>query len=490
MLKRIFYKAVFSTVIISSLSACNKYLDLQPPNGITSNKFWKTKEDLQGAVIGIYTTMSGGGPVSAAFMWGELRADFLIATPFASRAAVDVMSHNILPTNALADWSPIYRVINLCNTVIELGPKVKEIDATLTQTQLENYLGEAYAIRALMYFYLARTFGDVPLKLKASITDDDIVDLAKSNQQEVLNQILSDLTIAENFAAVTYGNVNHDKGRITKWAVNAMQADVYLWMDRYEDCIEACQKVRTSGKFTLVEGDDNWFRKLYIEGNSVESIFEIQYETEPTNRNTAIFNLLNAANKSFLGNTAMLETFYTTDLIDPDNKDIRGEGVAINSADGIVYKYFVTNVDQMDRNWIYYRYADILLMQAEAYANSGRGQAALDIIEVIRARANALPGSALLVGPTDVNGITNYLVAERAREFAYEGKRWFDLLRNAKRNDFERIDILQDAAVRSVPAVSLEAAIAKMQDENSLYLPIYFTEIQRNKKLVQNPYYK
>ena len=155
-----------------------------------------------------------------------------------------------------------------------------------------------------------------------------------------------------------------------------------------------------------------------------------------------------------------------------------------------MYKYFVTNVDQMDRNWIYYRYADILLMQAEAYANSGRGQAALDIIEVIRARANALPGSALLVGPADVNGITNYLVAERAREFAYEGKRWFDLLRNAKRNDFERIDILQDAAVRSVPAVSLEAAIAKMQDENSLYLPIYFTEIQRNKKLVQNPYYK
>jgi hypothetical protein len=81
-------------------------------------------------------------------------------------------------------------------------------------------------------------------------------------------------------------------------------------------------------------------------------------------------------------------------------------------------------------------------------------------------------------------------LAERARELAYEGKRWYDLLRNAKRNNFARLDILNSAAVRVVPSAVQQSALNKLKDPNSLYFPIFQYEIQTDPNLIQNPFYK
>jgi hypothetical protein len=84
----------------------------------------------------------------------------------------------------------------------------------------------------------------------------------------------------------------------------------------------------------------------------------------------------------------------------------------------------------------------------------------------------------------------DYILEERARELAFEGKRWYDVLRHAKRNNYKRLDILLDMVARSVPSDRQQSAIAKFKDFNSHYLPIFQYELQTNKQLVQNPFYK
>jgi len=492
MSKSILYKTIILAVVAMSTCSCNKYLDEHPQNGITSDNFWQTKEQLQAAVIGCYSGLLGG--TTDFFLWGELRADFVKPGPGVTNDETNVINTTILPTNGIVKWAPIYSVINLCNTVIQFGPGVLSKDNTLTQAALNSYLGEVYAIRALMYFYLVRSFGNVPLKLTATATDDDLVQLASSAQKDVLKQIVADLTLAETDATASYGINAYDKGRITKFTVNAIQADVYLWMDDFADAITACDKIINSGKYGLVAGDVNWFTKVFVTGNSAEGIFELQFDSQSLN---PFFNLFSTTVKNqFLADPLIIDNFYTVDPINPLNVDIRGLDVAIHAADNSIYKYIALSpnslrtVDISYAHWIVYRYADILLMKAEACANSNRGQDALDLINTIRTRANALPGS--LQGPanTDVQGIQTYILAERAREFAFEGKRWYDLLRIAKRNNFARLDVLVTAAVESVPALYSQSALSKLHDPNSLYFPVPQGDLQTDPNLVQNPFYK
>lgn len=502
MLKKICLKLSLVTVLIATcFSSCNKWLDLKPQDGITGAEFWKTKEQVQSAVIGIYAGLiaspNGSRPLAeCAFLWGELRADMVSATTGTSPEENDVISVNILPTNSISNWRTVYQIINYCNTVIDNAPKVLTADATFTQDALKKYIAEAKTLRALMYFYLVRTFGDVPLKLKSSSSDEDIVPIAKSSQDDVLAQIIKDLNEAEPDAVTTYGDKASDKGRVTVYLVNALQADVNLWMGKYNECIAACNKVIGSSKFGLIDGGspDVWFNTLYGVGNSNEGIFELQFDKQALN---SFYELLQSPRRHLVANPAVLDEFYTVDPVDPvTNRDIRADGASVRSTDGMIWKYAGWNTStarataESYAHWIVYRYADILLMKAEALNETGNGQAALDLITQVRNRARALPATNTSPSPSDRLGIEDFILQERAREFAYEGKRWFDLLRFAKRNNYERLNILLDVVSKTVPPDRQQSAIAKIKDKNSHYLPIYYYELQTDKLLVQNPFYK
>jgi len=498
MFKKKIYKVLVFSILAISASSCGKYLELRPQDGIIREKFWQSKEQLQSAVIGCYNAMmvsagSRPSPAESFFVWGELRGDMIEPGLGASIDEVNVVNGNILPTNGVTDWRNFYRVINLCNTVLDFGPGVKSVDNTLSQEQLNAFLGEALTLRALMYFYLVRSFGDVPLKIKSTSSDEELVQLAKSSQKDVLNQIVADLKLAEGYSVASFGNNAYDKGRVTKFTVNALQADVYLWMDNYTECIAACDKIINSGRYGLVTGNSGWFPAVFATGNSSEGIFELQFDQQILNPYFAMFA---TTRRRYAANTIVADEFYTVDLLDENNKDIRGLDAALKVGDQTIYKYLGLSAnnsrtqDVSYAHWIFYRYADVLLMKAEACANANRGQETLDIISTIRTRARALPGSALTPATTDVNGLTDYVLAERARELAYEGKRWYDLLRNAKRNNFARLDILSTAAVRVVPAANQQSALNKLKDPNSLYFPIFQYEIQTDPNLIQNPFYK
>ncbi|MVN22709.1 RagB/SusD family nutrient uptake outer membrane protein [Mucilaginibacter arboris] len=494
--------AVLILIMLFSCS-CNKYLDLKPQDGIIKDEFWKTKEQLQAAVIGCYASLLGSATgngtgndrplADVLFVWGEARADMVGGGPGVTVDEVGILSDNILSSNSFTNWAPVYKIINYCNTVLDNGPGVMQYDKTLTQTQLNAYLSEALALRALMYFYLVRSFGDVPLKLKSTASDTDLQQLTKTSQKDVLAQILTDLKQAESNAVFSYGDNASNKGRITKYTIYTMEADVYLWMDDYNDCITACDKVINSGQYGLVAGTGGWFNTLYYNGNSSEGIFEFQFDSQKLNPFYAMF-LTNKAR--YVSGATVMDDFFGIDFNDATDYDIRGSGASVNTNDNNIFKYVAATsttyrtTDVSYAHWFVYRYADVLLMKAEACINVNRGQDALTLINQIRTRAHAIYLTAQNPNVTDVNGMTDYLLAERGREFAFEGKRWYDLLRNAKRNNYARIDILLSAAISSAPPTSQQAILNKLKDVNSHYFPIYYNEIRVDPNLVQNPFYQ
>jgi hypothetical protein len=263
--------------------------------------------------------------------------------------------------------------------------------------------------------------------------------------------------------------------------------------------VAACNKIVNTNSFGLISGADAniWYQTLYVNGNSNESIFELQFDAQRLN---PFYPLFNTTARRFLASTIVMDQMYTVDFIDPLKFDIRADGAAVRSTDQVIWKYLGLNnsgagsgtraQDESYAHWIIYRYADILLMKAEAQNQLGNGQEALDIINIIRTRARALDATAMNPGPTDKVTISDYILAERAREFAFEGKRWFDLLRNARRNNYQRLDLLLDVVANTVPADRQQSAIAKFRDKNAHYLPILSYELTTNKSLVQNPFYK
>jgi starch-binding outer membrane protein, SusD/RagB family len=492
-------------VVLAGFTSCKKWLELKPQNGIVREDYWKTKEQVSAAVTGIYASLLASPTATAStanstdralaeylWIWGEARADMVIPGLFISPEELEMVNVNMLPTNTLTNWRALYRTINYCNTVIELAPAVLSSDQTFTQAQLDASLSEALAIRGLMYFYLVRSWGDVPLKLNATISDQDIVSIPKTGQDSVLNQIVADLKKAETGAVFTYGNKAADKGRITKYTINAILADVYLWMEKYAESVAECNKIINSGQFGLLQGDAAWFNNLYAVGNSNESIFEFQFDVQKLNPFYRMFVLA----RRWQSSSRVLDDMYTVDLVDDTKKDIRGEGSALRAADATIWKFVASDfnslksIDQSYTHWFVYRYADILLMKAEALNQLGQGAEALPLIYQIRTRAGALVATDLNPSPSDKNGIADFILEERAREFAFEGKRWYDVLRNAKRNNYERATILSDMVANSVPSDRQQAALNKYKDKNSHYFPIYIYEIQTNKLLLQNSFYK
>jgi hypothetical protein len=270
-------------------------------------------------------------------------------------------------------------------------------------------------------------------------------------------------------------------------------------MEKYTECVAACDKIINSNQFGLIDGNDpsTWFITLYANGNSNESIFEFQFDNQ---RQNTFFQLLAAPNRQLAANTGtkILADLITADFTDPNIRDIRGDSASVRSTDNLIWKYTGLNHDvrtlrastQYSAHWFVYRFADILLMKAEAANQLGNGATALELVRQVRFRARALGITNPNPGVSDKDGIADFILDERAREFAFEGKRWFDLLRNAKRGNYRRLNILTNMVSSTVPADRQQSAIAKFRDANSHYLPIYAYELQTDPLLEQNPLYK
>jgi hypothetical protein len=356
---------------------------------------------------------------------------------------------------------------------------------------MKGLMAEAIWLRSLNYFYLVRLFKDVPFVLEPSESDNVDFYLPQTSGEEILDRVMKDLNEYRTFINDGYKSLEEIKGRATPASFDALMADISLWNSDYNKTIEYCNRIIGNIEYVMMPGT-RWF-ELYYPGNSLESIFEFQFANKYSQLN-AMYGKTNRYSYQFDPSPRAVELFgrkYALELT-------RGEDVSIaklSEDDYLIWKYIGrapdgkterTGADQNSCNWIVYRLAEIYLMKAEALSQLGRYPEALVIINDIRARANAVPIS---VGNSAI-AFEDAIMDERALELAFEGKRWFDLLRMGRRNNYARKDKLVEIIVKNVPSTQKRILSAKLTNVLGWYLPVYKGEIERNKNLVQNPYYK
>lgn len=482
--------AVFAFASVS----CNDWLELYPENSQTTDQYWQTKEDVESVVAAGYVHLQDA--IDYLFVWGEIRGNGIAISSSTAddniKAAQKIKDMDILPGNVYSDWSELYSVINMANSVIKYADFVLDRDPSFTESEKNSLLSEAYFQRSLAYFYLVRTFRDVPFVLSPYVNDDQDYDIEKSTEDVILEHIAEDLVNALPSAKAYFveeDNLNpvNTKGRATKWAIYSLLADIELWRENYDKCVEYCDAVIQSGRVGLI-GKNLWFTNFYP-GNSNESIFEIQFDYDYSQTNS-MYNWFNVTNKYAISEQSLL-LFSNTTLLG----DIRGLGASYTATNKI-WKHigiqldktagYVRESSEYDNNYIIYRLADVYLMKAEALIMKNDFTQAAENISIVRKRAGIEETFGVEASQL---GMLTLLFQERSREFLAEGKNWFDILRIGKRNNYEYKDFLISQVVLGVSANKISIVTSKLADVNSHYLPISQSELDANAKLVQNPYY-
>ena len=464
-----------------SLTACKEqFLDLSPVSAVGTTSFFKTQSDILTALNGAYGALQFNGQYGQFYVVSEIPSDD--TNPVLSGSVTDQDEFDkfyVRTTNpyTLARWSDGYRGIYRCNAVIE---RIGGI--TMDETLKKRIVGEAKFLRALMYFNLVRVFGDVPLVL-TEITDPlQGYEYGRAPVADVYTQIGKDLSDAEGVLPVSYTGA--DVGRATSGATKSLLGKVYLTQKRYADAAAKLKEVIDRGTYSLLPTYADLFKPA--NKNSKESIFEVQYKKgnigegsgfanayAPENSGNAVITFGGGGNNH---PTPDLESSYETG--DP-RKNVSMASSYVNSSGATISYYYikkyadppVVNGDSED-NWYVLRYADVLLMYAEALNETGKTTEALPFLNQVRKR----------VGLADKNSTAQIdlrlaIEQERRVELAFEGHRWFDLVRTGR-----ALPVLQAKAT----AIGIKTALTA----NNLLFPIPQSQIDINPdKIKQNPGY-
>ena len=467
-------------LVIIAFSSCNDWLSIAPENNLIKEKFWTKTADVDGALAAAYDALRSSSLKS--LIYGELRADLVEFTGSNFSDYAKIAASNISPTNGAISWADYYTAINLANTLMYYDDEVAEKDKTFTPKMQDAVEAEALFIRSLSYFYLVRLWKDVPLVLEPSISDTSNLYIGKSSEKVILGQIISDLLIAKDKAYTNeFDGSNYFYGRANKYSIMALLADVYLWNEQYDKCIEYCDAIINTGRFGL-ENTETWWN-IYYPGNSpVEGIMEIQYDDNLDDQDNPVYwNLMQTSGSVELNiDRANLNLIMETE-------DLRKFGGSFGiwkylgkDSQGLIPRTYT----ERDANWIIYRYADILLMKAEALIELDQYGEANNLIgeTLIRAGMPYVPSF-------DKEILRQELLDERGREFLLEGKRWFDLLRAAKRDKFANKQLIIQMILSGADIKQQAVLRTKVFDTLSYYLPIPENELIYNQNLEQNPFY-
>ncbi|MFT4094659.1 MAG: RagB/SusD family nutrient uptake outer membrane protein [Niabella sp.] len=496
------------------LLSCNKILEVEKPDNLIQGEFWQNRDQVYTSLIGLYTSVQNS--LNTLHVWGDIRSSLYEPGPgdaFTTEYG-QFLSQDIYPANSLLSWSSVYKSIGWINTFIKNAPAALTNDPTFKESELNNMLGEAYALRALNYFYLVRAFKEVPLITEPYESDTQKMNIAASSEETVLNLIESDLETALQQAPESFETANEKFGRVTRNAVRAIWADVKLWRNEYQAALDLCNELDQQYESSLV-GPFEWFA-IFNPGNSPESIFELQYEptgtASPVYDWYAYYSTTSSTGTQYLANPANAqlifeETLYPPTLPDYTSSDtIRYKNYAMFRSDASVssgygsgwevYKFlgqqayqlsYISSNDQRLVNYILYRYREILLMEAEAYAMLNRYEEAEDRINKIRQQCNIPLLSTGEAGEGEE--FFSRLLMEREAEIGFEGKEWFAAVRIARRSGYQDV-LVNKSATNNSMGYAYQVIRARLLNPESWFLPYQKTELENNVQLVQKEYYK
>ncbi len=547
-----------------ALSSCSDFLQIEPQEIIVLDKYWNEEADVEGVVAGCYSSMQAQSVIGRMMVWGEFRSDNIVGgRNFENDVHIaNIFKENINASNTYAKWGDFYNVINRCNTVLRYAPQVAEKDPSYTQSKLNATVAEVSALRDLMYFYLIRTFRDVPFITEPYLNDNQEMKVPAAPFNSVLTMLIEDLEAKQTLAVRRYpvSQTYYQRGRITQDAIHALLADMYLWKQDYQNTVKYADMVieaklnefkeKTQSALTtqlstlnsqLIDGfpliSDNYSTANYYgnasdeifgKGNSSESIFELIFMNDDD-------MLANGAISSFYGNASTFPGLVRpADFIGTDVSD-ESFSIFLSKYDSRFYEnlqpvqgqsntyginkyafpqpmvntgkaepeasYGVAYADgKCHANWVIYRLSDVMLMKAEALVEmvndndsteAGKLQAdsllhqAFTIVNAINKRSNFDKENKNL----DWNDFSSkslmraLVIEERQRELMFEGKRWYDLVRRARR-DGNTNYLIGVVARKGNSGSTLSSKLSRM---DAIYWPYHIDELKVNSLLTQNP---
>jgi hypothetical protein len=513
------------------LASCQKdFLDIRPQQSVFTEDVFSSLPTARAAVNGLYSLMQSYSYYGRdAMVIPEVISDNMTRSVRTGNryTGMNTMTHTATDANISRMWNQMYRVVTNANAIIANEEKLKTIITPLQQEEFGQLIGEAYAVRALAYFDLAKFFARplkhtvdgshlcVPLVLNPITKVDEVVYPARNTAAEVYAQIDKDLAEAIKRLPATgnvynSGTINNSffKIRLNRWGTLALRARVAIFKEDWPTAVAASTEVINSGKYSLFTYGS--MVQDFRTPNNNESIFEV---TNNTNDNPGTDSYAYLSSQEGYGellgtrttmNSRSTGTTLTTfralyDSYTPT--DVRRQFVALgdrNSIGGernvpLCLKY--TNIVTYLENIKVMRIAEMYLSRGEALArlavqnNSAASlTSSLADINLIRksrdTASSTRPFNASLLatppaGAIRATAFLDSIIVERRKEFALEGQRLFDL--NRTRTNFVKINSGGNAASRLIQYTSTTSSYYYRT-----ILPIPVTQVQNNPKMVQN----
>lgn len=399
---------IIALISILVCSGCEEWLDVQPTRSLSPEVAIQDKEGLMNGITGCYDAMQSASYYGRTmFNMGELASDNAYNGGTIKEYG-QFNNNSILADNATIEgtWSSIYTAINRANAILAEIDRLED----LSDEEKDAFRAELYFLRALHYFNLLRTYGDVPAKFEAT-TDLTTINTPLSSVSEILSLINTDLEFAEGKITGT------SKTRATNWALLALQSKIALFSGDYTAAISKATEVIDDGPFMMEEAYEN----LFLQEISDESIFEVDF-TETDKNRLAEYYLPNQL-------TGRYEVAPEEGLISAFGaEDSARLNATIKYVEGTPYAGKYTDISLGGDNVYVFRLAEMYLIRAEANAMLGQNlNAVQDDINEVRSRADLAN-----TGAGTYEELKLAIEEERRFEFAFEGHRWYDLVRTGR----------------------------------------------------------
>ena len=499
------------------LSSCEKNIDLYPQSNITTENYYKTANDVQIALNGCYNGMRA--PLLEEWKLTELRSDNTIMYSSNSKSVPNRELSDLdlfIPSTSHAAiynyWISTYFNIRNVNVILDklnvnYKPETGELISEATQVQItdaqKNGLSaEAAFIRAYHYFNMVRLFGGVML-IHEPVDPFEATAINRSSADDIYKLIIADLKFAAaNAANVKYASIQvTNLGKVNAWSAKALLAKVYLTLNRKAEAIPLLTDIIANSGYGLLPS----YADIFSVNNEMnkEVMFAIRFKAGGIGQGSPFPNMfapelsgtavINGDGSGM--NAPCLELSDKYNALDGRKAvSIATYGTALNN---LYPKKMISPVSikgDGENDWIVIRYADVLLMLAEAQGNNA---SSLSLINQIRARAGLPALTASAVNTTDL--FEKELVTERRLEFTFENMRWFDLVRYGSTMPSQDVIAIIKANYNYMwkihyskyPSPPSLATIQSYVTTQKLLLPIPQREIDNNTKIQipQNPGY-
>lgn len=498
-MKRTTYIISIFGALAMLLSACSDFLDREPWDSVDTSEGFQTAEDAVAAVNAAYQPLQWAKLYNMRIWTLDIMAGNSVVGAGGGTDGIETVDlANFIATAdnfaALDLWRGPSPGILRCNFVLQNVPGMD-----MDQTLKNRCLGEAYFLRAHYYFILVRLFGGVPYIITPQTSETNLL-VESAPVSKIYELITSDLKNAISLLPKKSEYSTTDLGRATREAAMAELIRVYMTYepsnDKYEEVVRMCDEIGSMG-YELASDYSDIFDPA--KKNGVESIFEVQYYGKTnydfwSNENQCSWT------STFMGprNSDMAAGCYgwnqpTAEFVSQyEEGDLRKDKtifyMGCPTFDGKQYsssysttgynvrKFLLTKAQSPDYNtsnadWVVTRYADILLLKAEALNELGRTVQAEDPLYEVRKRAG-LTDRSTIEGLTQAQ-MREKIIHERRIELAFEGHRWFDMIRYK-----------DNYALNFLHSIGKTSASSK-----HLLLPIPQQEIEANPMLTQNPGY-